>query len=166
MAILDERTLDFISNGVDQTVRLGVRLGELLTPADVICLSGELGVGKTAMARGVGRGWGTALRVTSPTFTLVNEYPRASDGCVLYHIDCYRLSGRGEIATVGLEDVFNAGGALMIEWPERVEAWLPDDRLWIAMRHLTETRRGMRLTAHGPRSLELLKQFRRSAFGV
>jgi tRNA threonylcarbamoyladenosine biosynthesis protein TsaE len=85
---------------------------------------------------------------------------------VLYHIDCYRLSGRGEIATVGLEDVFNAGGALMIEWPERVEAWLPDDRLWIAMRHLTETRRGMRLTAHGPRSLELLKQFRRSAFGV
>ena len=65
-----------------------------------------------------------------------------------------------------LEDVFNAGGALMIEWPERVEAWLPDDRLWIAMRHLTETRRGMRLTAHGPRSLELLKQFRRSAFGV
>ena len=149
-----------------QTVRLGVRLGELLTPADVICLSGELGVGKTAMARGVGRGWGTALRVTSPTFTLVNEYPRASDGCVLYHIVCYRLSGRGEIATVGLEDVFNAGGALMIEWPERVEAWLPDDRLWIAMRHLTETRRGMRLTAHGPRSLELLKQFRRSAFGV
>ncbi|HEX6386596.1 MAG TPA: tRNA (adenosine(37)-N6)-threonylcarbamoyltransferase complex ATPase subunit type 1 TsaE, partial [Anaerolineae bacterium] len=83
MAILDKWTLDFVSNSVEQTVRLGVRLGELLQGRDLLCLSGELGVGKTALARGVGRGWGTALRVTSPTFVLVNEYPRVSDGRIL-----------------------------------------------------------------------------------
>ena len=68
MPILNEWTLDFISNSVAQTERLGARLGQLLQVGDLICLSGELGAGKTAMARGIGRGWGTTLRVTSPYF--------------------------------------------------------------------------------------------------
>jgi tRNA threonylcarbamoyladenosine biosynthesis protein TsaE len=67
MAILDKWTIDFVSSSVEQTLRLGVRLGELLQPGDLLCLSGELGAGKTVMARGVGRGWGTAVRITSPT---------------------------------------------------------------------------------------------------
>lgn len=166
MAILDEWTVDFVSTSVEQTERLGVRLGQLLKPGDVICLAGELGAGKTTMARGVGRGWGTALRVTSPTFTLVNEYPRPGDGRTLYHVDCYRLSGEGDVVTAGLEDVLDGDGAMMIEWPERLQAWLPADRLWIAMRHMSETRRGMRITASGERSAALLKAFKRSAFGV
>ena len=91
MAILDRWTIDFVSSSVEQTTRLGVRLGELLQIHDLVCLSGDLGAGKTALARGIGRGWGSGLRVTSPTFTLVNEYPRLADGRVLYHIDCYRL---------------------------------------------------------------------------
>ncbi len=166
MAILDENTLDFTSSSEEQTVRLGVRLGELLQPGDILALAGDLGAGKTAMARGIGRGWGTALRVTSPTFTLINEYARVRDGCILYHVDCYRLSGRGDIVTAGLEDIFENQGAFMIEWPERMESWLPADRLWIAFRHISQTRRGLRFTAAGPRSKELLQQFRRSAFGV
>lgn len=166
MAILDEKTVDFISSSVEQTERLGVRLGQLLELEDVICLSGELGAGKTAMARGIGRGWGTSLRVTSPTFTLVNQYPRLKDGTILYHVDCYRLSGEGDIVTAGLEDVFDGEGAVMIEWPERIETWLPAERLWIQLRHLSETRRGLRITASGERSFALLKEFKRSAFGV
>lgn len=166
MAILDEWTLDFISTGVEQTERLGVRLGEILQPEDVICLSGELGTGKTVMARGIGRGWGTALRVTSPTFTLVNQYPRLGDGRILYHVDCYRLSSEGEIVTAGLEDVLDSGGAIMIEWPERIERLLPADRLWITLRYLKEMRRGLRMVASGERSAALLKGFKRSAFGV
>lgn len=166
MAILDEWTVDFVSTSVEQTERLGVRLGQLLKPGDVVCLAGELGAGKTTLARGVGRGWGTALRVTSPTFTLVNEYPRLSDGRTLYHVDCYRLSSEGDVVTAGLEDVLDDDGAIMIEWPERLEAWLPEDRLWIALRHMNETRRGMRITASGERSAELLTAFKRSAFGV
>lgn len=166
MAILDEKTVDFISTSVQQTERLGVRLGQLLEPQDLVCLSGELGAGKTAMARGIGRGWGTSLRVTSPTFTLVNQYPRLSDGSVLYHVDCYRLSGEGDLITAGLEDVLSADGAVMIEWPEHMESWLPEDRLWIELRHLNETRRGLRITASGERFAALLKGFKRSAFGV
>lgn len=166
MAILDEKTVDFISTSAEQTVRLGVRLGQLLRPEDVIGLVGDLGAGKTAMARGIGRGWGAALRVTSPTFTLVNQYPRMSDGHILYHVDCYRLQSEGDVITAGLEDVLISDGAVMIEWPERIEPWLPEDRLTIQLRYLSETRRGMRITASGERSATLLKDFKRSAFGV
>jgi tRNA threonylcarbamoyladenosine biosynthesis protein TsaE len=166
MAILDERTLDFVSSSYEQTVRLGVRLGELLAAGDLICLSGELGSGKTAMAQGVGRGWGTSCRVTSPTFTLVNEYPRLHDGQVLYHIDCYRLEKPADAVTAGLEDIVEAGRTLMIEWPERIESLLPPDRFWITLRHIDDTRRGLRIRAEGERPTILLKRFKQSAFGV
>jgi tRNA threonylcarbamoyladenosine biosynthesis protein TsaE len=166
MAILDERTLEFISSSVEQTVRLGVRLGELLQAGDVLCLAGELGAGKTVLARGVGRGWGTAVRVTSPTFTLINEYPRAHDGAVLYHVDGYRLSGPADIATTGLEDLFSAENVIVIEWPERLAMLLPEDRLDIALAYVNETKRSLRFNAAGARSEDLLKEFRRRAFGV
>lgn len=166
MAILDEHTLDFTSTGIEQTHRLGIRLGELLEKGDMICLSGDLGSGKTALARGIARGWGTTHRVTSPTFTLVNEYPRLGDNCVLFHIDCYRLSSPADIVTAGLEDILDDGGAIMIEWPERILDLLPDDRLWVSLRYMTETRRGLRFQAFGSRPEVLLKEFRQSAFGV
>ena len=166
MAILDERTLDFVSTSVPQTERLGIRLGELLEPRDVVCLAGALGAGKTALARGIGRGWGTPLRVTSPTFVLVNEYPRPRDGGILYHIDCYRLESPGDVATVGLDDVLDSDAAVMIEWPERILSLLPTDRLWIALTYDSPTRRRLRLTASGPRSTILLGDFRKNAFGV
>lgn len=174
MAILDDKSLDFVSSSVEQTVRLGVRLGELLRPGDVICLSGDLGAGKTSLARGIGRGWGTSLRITSPTFTLINEYPRANDGLVLYHVDCYRLASEveggettmGEWVTTGLEDLLYGTATLMIEWPERILSHLPEDRLWVSLRYVNETRRGLRLAAAGPRSIHLLQAFRRNAFGV
>jgi tRNA threonylcarbamoyladenosine biosynthesis protein TsaE len=166
MAILDENTLDFISNSLEQTVRLGVRLGELLAAGDVICLSGELGAGKTALASGIGRGWGAGQQVTSPSFTLVKEYPRLHDGLILYHVDCYRLETAADVATVGLEEILDDGGATMIEWPERIEQLLPEDQLWVAMRYVSETRRGLRITASGDRPAGLLKQFKQNAFGV
>lgn len=166
MAILDERTLDFISTGVEQTIRLGVRLGELLEIGDFVCLSGELGTGKTAIAQGIGRGWGASRHITSPTFTIVNDYQRLHDGRILYHIDCYRLDNQAEVVTTGLVDILNNGGVIMIEWPERISTLLPSGRLWVELRHISETRRGVRIKAEGDRALELLKQFRQSAFGV
>jgi tRNA threonylcarbamoyladenosine biosynthesis protein TsaE len=166
MTILDNQTVDFVSHSPEQTQRLGVRLGELLEPGDLICLAGDLGAGKTTLAQGLGRGWGTAGRIASPTFTLVNQYPRVHDGRILYHIDAYRLESLGEIITVGVEDLFDDQGALMIEWPERLEAILPAERLWISLEYLDDTRRSLRLTAVGPRHAQLLKQFRRNAFGA
>jgi len=166
VAILDDRTLDFISTSVAQTERLGIRLGELLEPRDVVCLSGELGAGKTALARGIGRGWGSPLRATSPTFVLVNEYPRPSDGQTLYHIDGYRLESAAEIATVGLEDIIDSDAAVIVEWPERILDLLPADRLWVTLTYDSPTRRRLRITAGGPRSTILLGDFRKNAFGV
>jgi len=166
MAILNERTLDFTSNSVEQTIRLGVRLGELLTADDVLCLSGELGAGKTALARGIGRGWGAATRVTSPSFTLIHEYARSKDGCILYHLDCYRLQTEADIETVGLQETLDGQGPVMVEWPEQIETWLPEDCLWITLSYVNQTRRSMRFEAQGTRSSELLKEFKKSAFGV
>jgi tRNA threonylcarbamoyladenosine biosynthesis protein TsaE len=166
MAILSDQTLDFTSSSVEQSVRLGVRLGELLEPGDLLCLSGELGSGKTVLARGIGRGWGAAARVTSPTFTLVNAYPRLRDGRILYHVDAYRLENRAEAITTGLEEILQGDGAVMIEWPERVASFLPPNRLWLEMAYLNETRRSLRFSATGERPVELLKAFRHSAFGV
>lgn len=166
MAILDQSTLDFTSNSVDQTVRLGVRLGELLQPGDLLCLSGDLGAGKTAVARGIGRGWGTHLRVTSPTFVLMNQYPRLHDGRVLYHIDAYRLESAADIETAGLEIAFEGYGATLVEWPERIADSLPADHLWIALATISETRRSFRLQAKGVRAQKLLDAFKKDAFGV
>lgn len=166
MAILDDRTLDFISTSAAQTERLGVRLGELLVPRAVVCLSGELGAGKTMMARGLGRGWGAANRVTSPTYVIVNQYPRLRDGHILYHIDGYRLESEGDVVTAGLDDIFDSDGAIMIEWPEHMEWLLPDDRIWIALTYESPTRRHMRYTAQGPRAEAILTEFKQSAFGV
>lgn len=166
MAILDDRTFDFISSGVEQTERLGVRMGELLQPYDVVCLSGELGAGKTVLARGIGRGWGTAVRVTSPTYVLVNEYPRFRDGAILYHVDCYRLEHAFDITTAGLEYIIDSPGALVVEWAERIADLLPEDRLWITLAYENLTRRHLRFAATGDRATELMRLFRKSAFGV
>ena len=96
MPILDDRSLEFLSHSPEQTRRLGVRLGELLKDGDLICLAGDLGSGKTTLAQGIARGWGSLDPVTSPTFVLINEYRRADD-TRLYHFDAFRLSGAGEV---------------------------------------------------------------------
>lgn len=166
MAILDEKTLEFTSNSVEQTQRLGVRLGELLQPGDVVCLAGELGSGKTCLAQGIGRGWGAAGRVTSPSYTLVNAYPRLRDNRLLYHLDGYRLEQTADVATAGLTDVLDEPGAFMVEWPERLAGLLPDDALRIELRFVSPTRRGLRMKAGGERAADLLRRFRQSAFGV
>lgn len=166
MAILDPWTLDFVSSSEQQTVRLGVRLGELLQPGDIVCLSGELGAGKTALARGMARGWGTNARVTSPTFVLVNQYPRLHDGRILYHLDCYRLESSADIFTAGFTDILESREAVMIEWPARIETWLPADRLWISLAYFSETRRKMHVKAQGERAQKLMEEFKKSAFGA
>ncbi|MEW6566761.1 MAG: tRNA (adenosine(37)-N6)-threonylcarbamoyltransferase complex ATPase subunit type 1 TsaE [Chloroflexota bacterium] len=164
MPILDETSLEFLSHSPEQTRRLGVRLGELLRPGDVICLAGDLGSGKTTMAQGIARGWGCLDTVTSPTFVLINEYRRA-DGGRLYHFDAFRLNGVQDAAGLGLSEVLESDGPVLVEWPERVEPLLPRERLWVTLRWTDESRRGLRLEAAGHRYERLLRQFRKMAFG-
>jgi tRNA threonylcarbamoyladenosine biosynthesis protein TsaE len=99
--ILREGELDIISHSVEQTQRLGARLGTLLQPGDLICLSGDMGAGKTVFAAGIGKGWGTQTVVTSPTFNLIHEYRRNQDAQRLFHLDCYRLRGASDAEAIG-----------------------------------------------------------------
>ncbi len=151
--------LVLISARPDQTEILGEWIGGRLTGGDILCLQGPLGAGKTTFARGVARGWGSSSRVTSPTYTLVNEYPRAGDGRILYHLDCYRLVESDEAETIGLGDILASEEPVMIEWPERVADWLPADRLTIVFTRdetAGEASRRLELAAGGPHSGALL----------
>jgi tRNA threonylcarbamoyladenosine biosynthesis protein TsaE len=164
MPILDERSLEFISHSPEQTVRLGARLGERLTSGDLLCLSGELGAGKTTFITGVGRGWGALEPVTSPTFVLVNEYRRA-DGLCLRHMDCYRLNSGAEAVALGLEDLLDSAGAMVIEWPERILEVLPRERLNLKLSWVSDSKRGFHLEAVGAHGERILNEFRRATFG-
>lgn len=166
MPILDEHTLDFLSHSPAQTLRLGARLGQLLQAGDLVCLEGGLGTGKTCLAQGIGHGLGIAEPMTSPTFTLIAEYQAPAGGPVLYHVDLYRLQAPAEALAVGLADYLAADGVCVVEWADRVADVLPDERLWIALRHMDQSKRGFLMRAAGPRYDELLARFRRSAFGI
>lgn len=166
MPILNQKTIDFVSHGYEQTERIGIRLGELLKLGDVLCLSGELGAGKTVLARGIGWGWGSSNRVTSPTFTLINAYPRTIDGRILYHMDGYRLSSDMDVISSGIEDIFLAENTIMIEWPERLTHFLPSDHLWITLSPMGLKKRRIVIEAFGDRPYALLQEFKQNAFGI
>ncbi|MGD2251451.1 MAG: tRNA (adenosine(37)-N6)-threonylcarbamoyltransferase complex ATPase subunit type 1 TsaE [Anaerolineales bacterium] len=164
MPILNERSLEFLSRSPEQTQRLGVRLGELLKPGDLVCLSGDLGSGKTTLAQGIARGWGSLDPVGSPTFVLINEYKRA-DSATMYHVDAFRLESAAEAEGLGLSELFEDGGPVLVEWPERVEGALPSERIWVDLHWVEEFRRGLHFVASGIHYERLLRQFREIAFG-
>lgn len=144
------------SQSVNQTELIGEALGRCLLPGDVVCLSGDLGAGKTALTRGIGRGWGAVEAVTSPTFTLVHEHQRPQDGATLYHIDCYRLESGGDAWTIGLDDMMHGDGVLVLEWPENVQDVLPVERLWITLEIAGESKRQIGWQASGVRYEQLV----------
>jgi len=164
--ILDELTLDFVSHSPTQTRRIGARLGTLVGPGDVLCLVGDLGTGKTCFVQGLGQGLAIEGPITSPTFTLINEYRDGRDGLTFYHIDLYRVSGVQEALDFGLEEYLYGEGVCAIEWAERVESALPRERLWITLRYLDVNKRGILIRADGPRYELLLRDLKRLAFGV
>ena len=141
----------------DETRDLGRKLGQLLGPGDLLCLQGDLGAGKTTLTQGIAQGWGSADSVFSPTFVMVNLY-RAQNGTPLYHMDAYRIESLPEAAQLGLDDML-AEGALILEWPERIEPLLPKERLWLILTHISETQRQLQISASGTRSQHLLKHF-------
>jgi tRNA threonylcarbamoyladenosine biosynthesis protein TsaE len=151
-----ETVAEVLSEGPGFTARLGEGLGRLLQAGDVVCLQGELGTGKTYLTQGIARGWGVRERVTSPTFTLLNEYERASDGARFYHLDCYRLEDADEAWALGLDDVLDARGVLVVEWPERILAALPPERLWVTLQREGKGRRRLLFSASGARYAVLL----------
>lgn len=159
MPILKEGELDIISHSAEHTGRLGVRLGTLLRAGDVICLSGDMGAGKTVFAAGIGKGWGAANPLTSPTYNLVHEHRREKDDQTLFHLDCYRLRDADEADSIAFDDILNKRGVVILEWAEQIMAALPKNHLWIELRIVEPTRRNLIVEAHGKRYEELLSEF-------
>lgn len=163
MPILDAHTLEFFSRSPEQTRRVGMRLGNLLRRGDVVCLQGDLGAGKTTLVQGVARGWGTLDPVSSPTFIIVNVYRRPNDGR-LFHMDAYRLDSAPEAAELDMEGML-AQGSLLVEWPERIQRILPDERIWISFEYVAEENRQVVIKAAGSRYDQILTELRQDIFG-
>ena len=155
--------MDFFSRSPEQTRRVGSRLGGVLQAGDVICLHGDLGAGKTTFVQGIAQGWGSLDAVSSPTFILVNMY-RRGDQSQLFHMDAYRLESTPEAEELDLDSML-AQGALLIEWPERMDGLIPAERLWVNLEHIDEEEREMKFKATGKRYDELLEVIRHGTFG-
>jgi tRNA threonylcarbamoyladenosine biosynthesis protein TsaE len=134
----------------EETLLLAEHLGRLLEPGDVIALIGELGSGKTLFAQGLARGLEVpgSFAVTSPTFTLVNEYPGR---LTFYHLDLYRIDGPARCVDLGLDELLYGEGAAAIEWAERLGAELPEARLEVHLTFAGETGRYLQFRAFGRR---------------
>ena len=115
----------------DETESIAIELAKEAKPGSIYTLSGDLGAGKTVFARGFARGLGIMSPVTSPTFTLVNEYRKGR--LPLYHFDVYRLGEAEELYDTGFEDYLENGGVVLIEWAERIEELLPRPYFYISI---------------------------------
>jgi len=132
--------IEIISVSAEQTWEIARFIGGKLRKGDVLALSGELGSGKTCFTGGLARGLGVneKYQITSPTFTLINEYPARFK---LYHFDVYRLNGYSEFEDLGYEEYFCSDGIVVIEWAEKIVQILPANTFFISFEYLDENRR-------------------------
>ena len=132
----------FHTESEEETIALGESLAAELPPKAVVLLIGNLGAGKTTIAKGIVKGLGAAqpAEVSSPTFTLIHEYSSA-----VYHIDLYRLDTPAQVATLGLEEIFDRQAVVLIEWGEKFPELMPADRIEIQLRATGENLREIKV---------------------
>ncbi len=130
--------MTIISNNEAETEEAGARFARSLPDGAVVALYGDLGAGKTAFVRGMARGMGIDAPVSSPTFTIVNEYPGARE---LFHFDMYRLGGADELFDIGWEDYLSRGGVCAVEWSEKVSDAFEGDEITVRIEKTGEDRR-------------------------
>ena len=136
--------MEFITHSPEETERLGAALAKLLAAGDIIAYRGDLGAGKTAFTRGLARGLDCREPVTSPTYTIVNEY--LSGRLPLFHFDMYRLASSDDLWSIGWEDYLDRGGVCAVEWSENVEDAM-EGAVWVTVESLGEDDR--RITLEG-----------------
>jgi tRNA threonylcarbamoyladenosine biosynthesis protein TsaE len=129
----------------EETIALGERLARDFAPGAVVLLIGNLGAGKTTLAKGIVKGLGAASpdEVASPTFTLIHEY---GDPPLVYHVDLYRLDDAAAVATLGLEELFDKPAVVLIEWGERFPDLMPPERVEIRLTALADDEREIAVT--------------------
>jgi tRNA threonylcarbamoyladenosine biosynthesis protein TsaE len=152
-----------VSLSPEETVRIGEILGAQLEAGDVVALVGELGAGKTCLTQGIAQGLGVppAYRITSPTFTLINEYPGRLE---LYHMDMYRLGGAAETADMGMDEYFDGRGVVVVEWAEKIAAILPERTLFIRIAYEDEQRRLFRIAASTEKTMQIVDALHEGGF--
>jgi tRNA threonylcarbamoyladenosine biosynthesis protein TsaE len=153
--------LKFHSGSVEETVMLGQRLGKLLQKGDNVCLAGGLGTGKTAFTGGIAKALGISEYITSPTFTIINEY---KGRLPLYHLDVYRIGNVGEVLDTGYDEYIDGNGITVIEWADLIREILPANRIEVVIekdndndaqsRLITMSFQGDRTTAYEGRFLD------------
>jgi tRNA threonylcarbamoyladenosine biosynthesis protein TsaE len=147
------------------TIQIGKSIGSLLLPGDVVALVGELGTGKTQFIKGlaVGVGIGKPTYISSPSFTLINEY----EGKIpFYHIDLFRLRAEKEAEDLGLEEYFQSGGITAVEWADRIPSLLPREMLWIQISYTGKNTRSIEILGRGKRYEELINRLRTADCGL
>lgn len=122
--------MQFVSHSTQETEQFGEEVAKSLRGGDVLAFTGSLGMGKTAFTRGLARGLGCRGRVTSPTFTIVNEYDGKTP---LFHFDMYRLGSSDELFDIGWDDYLARGGVCAVEWSENVADAIPPDAVHVAI---------------------------------
>ena len=138
--------MTIITNNESETMREGEKLGRTLSPGAVVALYGELGAGKTAFTRGLAAGLGIEVCVSSPTFTIVNEYP----GCIpLFHFDMYRLESENELFDIGWDDYLERGGVCAVEWSEKVPGAFLPGAIAVRFENLGEDSRRLEIITEG-----------------
>ena len=144
-----------ISRSPEETVRLGTSLGKYLTNGLVVALSGELGSGKTCLTQGIARGLQVPedLYVTSPSYTLVNEYPGRLR---LFHVDLYRIGDVSEVDEIGLDEILGGDDVTVIEWAEKMIDVLPKERLSISISIVDDQTRSLHFTGCGQTAVDLI----------
>ncbi len=136
-----------ITHSAEETRELGARLSKVLNPGDTLTLQGDLGAGKSELARGIARGLGVSGPVPSPSFTILNMY---EDGrCPLYHFDWYRIQDPEEIAEMGFQEQLNGDGIALVEWSERAPEYIPFRRLNVCLRAVDDQTREITLEPKG-----------------
>ena len=152
---LKEETLTITTESDQDTIRFGQEIGRLLLEGDVIGLVGELGSGKTWLTKGIALGLGVNPKtvVTSPSFTLVNEYQGRA---TLFHMDVYRLGSLGEALSAGIEEMIHSGQVGVLEWADRWPEILPEHTLMVRLLIVDDHRRTIILSGHHPRAFEIL----------
>lgn len=138
--------MEYITHSPAETEELGCRLGRTLGPGAVVAYFGGLGMGKTAFTRGLARGLGCRGRVTSPTFTIVNEYDGPTP---LFHFDMYRLADADALFDIGWEDYLDRGGVCAVEWSENVADAMPDGTVYVTIQRSPEGENTRKITITG-----------------
>ena len=140
--------MEFITHSPEETEKIGVALAQVLSAGDIVAYRGDLGAGKTAFTRGLARGLGCGESVTSPTYTIVNEY--LSGRLPLFHFDMYRLRSSDDLWGIGWDDYLDRGGVCAVEWSENVTDAM-ENAIWVTIEKISDDSR--RITIEGGEKL-------------